>query len=153
VNDTLRTDSKTRIWAAYFCVVGLALGFFYVGLAWLYRKQEEPHDILLMVFTIPAFLFVNGSWTSGLEQYESEWDSLVAVIPTLALGVEFAMLIVGWILTLIHLQWLPNTLVCLFLAAASARRVYLCSKLLLVAPPSSKCAVKQNVKRRASKRQ
>jgi hypothetical protein len=100
----MRTDSKTRIWAAYFCVIGLALGFFYIGLAWLYRKQEEPHAILLMVLTIPAFLFVSEGRKSDLEQYESEWDSFVAVIPTFALGVEFAMLLMGWILRLIHLS-------------------------------------------------
>lgn len=145
----LRIDSKTRIWAAYFCVIGLALGFFYIGLAWLYRKQEEPHAILLMVLTIPAFLFVSEGRKSDLEQYEREWDSFVAVIPTFALGVEFAMLLMGWILRLIHLQWLPNILVCLFLAAASVRQVYLWSKLLLAAPPRSKNAVKQNGKRRA----
>src|ERR1035438_720139 len=46
-------------------------------------------------------------------------------------------------------EWLPNILVCLFLAAASVRQVYLWSKLLLAAPPRSKYAVKQNGKRRA----
>jgi len=145
-------DSKARIWAAYFCAAGLALGFFYIGLALVYRKLEEPHDILLMVFTIPAVLFVREGGKSGLEQYESELDSLVAVIPILALAAEFSMLIVDWMLRLIQLHWLPNILICLFLAAASVRRVYLWSKVLLAAPQPSKYATKQKAKRRSLKR-
>ena len=115
------------------CLLGIALGMFYLYLGYSTFSDEE-FDVGAYFFSI--VLYLPGLWyfiSGKADRYERRFDERVTLIAFFATGMEFLGLLVqivfhvGWLKVL---HWLPDLSIDLLFAVGSFRRAFLWSKLL-----------------------